>query len=279
MSTKTQIKRRTSSKAIEASDRQPKLPLPVPTESSPEGAQTKKLFQIKTELHRLQQRDREWKTMFQMLSHDLKEPLLTLEGFSQLLEDSGGFSKDQKRYIKIIRESVGSLHQLIGSMQSISQLYQESHQQSDVQLKELLENVQSTLAEQFKRNRGQLILPDDPLVLRADPVRLYQIFLNLIANSLKYHKKDEDPVIRVGVRRDPDFFRISISDNGVGMSRKDLEKIFMPFTRLKEVDTEGVGLGLSIVKRIAESMGGRITVKSQQNKGTRFTVYLPRKLS
>lgn len=275
MGTKNELKRKSSKP--ESDVRQSKLPLPDRRANNSEGAQSKKLFQLKTELHRLQQRDREWKTMFQMLSHDLKEPLLTLEGFSQLLEASGGFSKEQKRYVKVIRESVGSLHQLIASMQSISQLYQEAGQLSDVSLREVLESVQATLAEQFKRNRGQLILPEENISLRADPVRLYQIFLNLVANALKYHKKDIDPVIRVSLRKDPDFYRISVIDNGVGMSKKDLEKIFMPFTRLKEVDTEGVGLGLSIVKRIAESMGGRITVKSQQNKGTRFTIYMPRK--
>jgi len=259
----------------EGSDRQPKLPLRSDAELST-GQQGKKIFQLRTELNRLQQRDREWKLMFQMLSHDLKEPLLTLEGFSQLLENSTGLGKDQKRYVNVIREAVNSLHQLIGSMQSISKLYQEPSDRSDLSIKQIFQNVQSTLAEQMKRNKGQLIFPKEDIILKGDPVRLYQIFLNLIANSLKYHRKEVDPIITIRYRRDREFYRISISDNGVGMSKKDLDRIFAPFTRLEEVAAEGLGLGLSIVKRIAESMGGRITVKSQQDKGTRFTVYIPR---
>ncbi|TVQ77663.1 MAG: sensor histidine kinase [Bradymonadales bacterium] len=255
---------------------QARLPLSSRPQAQEAAQSSKTLFQLRTELHRLQQRDREWKMMFQMLSHDLKEPLLTLEGFSQLLEGSEGLNRDQKRFVKVVREAVGSLHQLIESMQSISKLYQESDQQTHVSILEILHSVESTLAEQLKRTRGQIQLPNEDLVVRGDPIRLYQVFLNLIANSLKYHKKNVDPVINIRFVRGRDNHRISISDNGVGIHRKDLERIFVPFTRLEGVDTEGVGLGLSIVKRIAESMGGQITVKSQQNQGTRFTLVIPR---
>jgi two-component system phosphate regulon sensor histidine kinase PhoR len=214
--------------------------------------------------------------LFQMLSHDLKEPLLTLEGFSKLLEDSSNLDKDQKRYLKVIRESVNSLHLLIGSMQSISKLYQEPAEMTEISLKQLLTTVVTILSEQIKKNRGEVLLPKDDLIFRSEPVRVYQILLNLMANSLKFHRQDSAPRIEIRHSRDSKYYRISIEDNGIGIDKKDLERIFAPFTRLEDVSTEGLGLGLSIVKRLTESLGGFVSVRSQLNKGSVFHVYLPR---
>jgi signal transduction histidine kinase len=238
--------------------------------------QSKIIFQLKSELHRLQQRDREWKMMFHMLSHDLKEPLLTLEGFSKLLDAGELEKKDQSRYIKIIREAVSSLHLLVGSLQSISKLYQEAHDFTEISLRELLHSVVTSLSNQLQKTKGRIILPPEDVHIKGDAIRLYQVFLNLLANSLKYHKKAVSPEIVISYRRDSNFHRIAIKDNGVGIEPQDLKRIFTPFVRLEDVPTDGLGLGLSIVKRIAESFGGKVLVRSQQNVGTIFTVCLPR---
>jgi signal transduction histidine kinase len=250
--------------------------LPLQRSRADARPESKLVFQLKTEMHRLQNRDREWKMLFQMLAHDLKEPLLTVEGFSKLLEDSAHLDKDQKRYLKVIRESVNSLHQLIGSMQSIAKLYQEPAEKTEVSLKQLLQNVATILSEQLKKSRGEIIMPKDDIVFRTEPVRVYQIFLNLIANSLKFHRKDVPPRITIRHTRDPKYYRISIEDNGIGIDKKDIERIFAPFTRLEEVSTEGLGLGLSIVKRLTEGLGGFVSVRSHNNKGSVFHVHLPR---
>lgn len=252
--------------------------LPLGKQALAQSSQVSKVvFQLKSELHRFQQRDREWKLMFSMLSHDLKEPLLTLEGFTKLLEDETLEAKERKRYLKIVREAVHSLHLLVGSLQSVARLYQEPQDLADVSLNDLLQTVETALAKQFAQTKGKLILPKVNILVRADPVRLFQVFLNLIANSLKYHRKSIAPEIVVAYRKTGDHTRISIRDNGIGIDPKDLEKIFHPFTRLEEASTDGLGIGLSIVKRIAESFGGRVTVRSQQNVGTTFTVHLPRR--
>ena len=273
----TNNRQKASKRSSQKSDHQVRLPLGA-RENSPSKAlaPSKLVFQLKSELHRLQQRDKEWKMMFNMLAHDLKEPLLTLEGFTKILEQSSPLTKDQKRYVKISREAVGSLHLLIGSLQSIAKLYQDPSELSDLSLLQILESVTLALSEQIKRNRGKVILPKEDVILRGDAVRLYQVFLNLIANSLKYHRKDADPVIIIKHRKDSQWHRISINDNGIGIDKRNLEKIFAPFTRIEESPTDGLGIGLTIVKRIAESFGGRIGVRSQMGKGTTFTVFLPR---
>ncbi len=238
----------------------------------------KLVFQLKSELNRLQHRDREWKLMFNMLSHDLKEPLVTLEGFTKLLEESGISNKDQQRYLKIIREAVNSLHMLVGSLQSIVRLSQDSAEFTDISLMAILKNVLTSLSHQIEKRKGIVELPADDIIVKADAVRLYQIFLNLIANSLKYHRPGVPPVIKISYRKDRSYHRISIQDNGVGIDPHDLKKVFLPFTRLEDVPTDGMGIGLSIVKRIAESFKGQVHVRSKQNVGTTFTVCLPREV-
>jgi len=216
--------------------------------------------------------------MFNMLGHDLKEPLVTLEGFTKLLEEGACDASDQKRYLKIIREAINSLHLLVGSLQSVSKLYHDPSDLVELSLLEIFNNVVSSLSRQISKTKGKIDLQFDDTIILGDPVRLYQIFLNLIANSLKFHKTETPPLIRVTSKTAGGFLRISISDNGVGMSQEDLKKIFEPFTRLESsVKSEGMGMGLSIVKRIAESFGGRVQVKSQPDVGTTFCVFLPRK--
>lgn len=270
----TQLRKDPPRKRVKETGKQALLPL-GPDGNAGRLPRSKAIFQLKTELHRLQQRDREWKLMFNMLSHDLKEPLLTLEGFTKLL-DEGNLTKDQQRYLKIIREAVNSLHMLVGSLQSIVRLSQDPEESSDINLNQLLGSVLTSLSRQIEKSGGQIKLHARDIMLKGDPVRLYQVFLNLIANSLKYHRKSVPPVITIDYRKDSKFHRISIKDNGVGIDQEDLKKIFVPFTRLEDVPTDGMGIGLSIVKRIAESFRGQVLVRSKQNVGTTFTVCLPR---
>ncbi len=271
----TQLKKDTPKRRQKENSRQAVLPLRS-QKSAQKLPDSKFIFQLKSELNRLQQRDREWKLMFNMLSHDLKEPLLTLEGFTKLLNESGLQNPDQARYLKIIREAVNSLHLLVGSLQSIARLSQDTVEFSDISLHDILQSVVTSLSQQIEKSRGRIILPSNDLIFKGDPVRLYQVFLNLIANSLKYHRKSIAPIIDITYRRDARFHRIAIRDNGVGIDAGDLKKIFLPFTRLDDVPTDGMGIGLSIVKRIAESFRGQVLVRSKQNVGTTFTVCLPR---
>ena len=265
---------RVSKKRLRPSARQALLPLGHGLKTL-QTQRSKAVFQLKTELNRLQTRDREWKSMFQMLSHDLKEPILTLEGFSKLLTETE-LTKDQTRYVSIVRDAVNTLHQLVGSLQSVARLSQAPQEFTEFSLKELLESVVINLSNHIARTHGEVILPEQDLLIRGDPIRLFQILMNLIANSLKYHKKGENPLIKISHKKEAKEIRISIADNGIGMTSKELQRIFVPFTRLKELNVEGMGLGLSIVKRIAESLRGRVLVKSKPEIGTTITLCLPR---
>lgn len=267
-------------KDLESSSKQKNLPLTtegpasIPASSIPRA---KLIFQLKSELTRYKQRDQEWKMMFNILAHDLKEPLLSLEGFTKLLEEPDLSPSERKKYFKVVREAVHSLHNLVGSLQSVSRLNSDKLEFADISLKDILNSVTNSLSNLIKKSKGQIILPKQDIIFKSDPVRLFQVFLNLIANSLKYHRKEIDPIITIRYRKEPKFIRISVKDNGRGIDRDDLQRIFEPFSRLKGTHTEeGLGMGLSIVKRIAESFGGEVKVKSTHQVGTTFTILLPR---
>src|SRR5205807_64766 len=111
------------------------------------------------------------------------------------LNESGLSNKDHQRYLKVIREAVSSLHLLVGSLQSIARLSQDPEEFTEISLKDLLHSVLTSLSQQIEKSKGNIQLPRNDIILKGDPVRLYQVFLNLIANSLKYHKKTIAPAI------------------------------------------------------------------------------------
>ena len=156
----------------------------LPLRRGQEASASKLVFQLKSELNRLQQRDREWKLMFSMLGHDLKEPLVTLEGFTKILEEEKVTAEDQRRYLKIIREPIHSLHLLVNSLQSVSRLYQESTELIDISLHEVFNSVLISLSRQISKSKATVQIQFQDFQVKGDPVRLFQIFLNLIANSL-----------------------------------------------------------------------------------------------
>lgn len=114
-----------------------------------------------------------------------------------------------------------------------------------------------------------------PIVM-GDPYHLRQLFQNLLTNSLKYHRQEVKPLIRVYGDENNGACRIFVEDNGIGFDEKYLEKIFQPFQRLHGMNEySGTGIGLAICKKIVERHGGTITAKSTPGKGSTFIVTLP----
>jgi signal transduction histidine kinase len=104
-----------------------------------------------------------------------------------------------------------------------------------------------------------------------------QLFQNLIGNALKFHKKDQPPVVTVSSHETVDGYRIEVSDNGIGFEEKYLDRIFAVFQRLQGRDEyEGTGIGLAVCRKIVERHGGQITARSQPGEGTTFIVSLPK---
>ena len=118
-------------------------------------------------------------------------------------------------------------------------------------------------------------------VVYADPMRMHQLFLNLLDNALKFHKQDEPPVIRVyanGQVQDEgrNFVQIAVEDNGIGFDTSNFERIIEPFQRLhSKSEYEGSGIGLAIANRILKQIGGTVNATSVPGQGSTFVVTLP----
>lgn len=237
--------------------------------------QETELAALRRRLAVLEERDQEWQFLFNIIAHDLKEPLLTLEGFTKLLGGSGSFSSEQARYLAVLREAIDSLQMMVDSLQSIPKLHQKERKLSELSLNALWGSVINALSAKIQKTKAKVELPPEDLSVMGDALALHHVFLNLLTNSLKFHKKNRAPLVKIRYKTAQDFYEVSIEDNGVGIDAKDLEKIFTPYKRLDEAIADGFGLGLSIIRRIVDSLGGTVNVESSRMNGSIFRVRLP----
>jgi signal transduction histidine kinase len=146
----------------------------------------------------------------------------------------------------------------------------------DVDCAALLAQVRSHLGERIERTHAELAYAELPRV-RGDEDRLYQLFLNLVGNALKFGREDAPPKVAVSAARHGNEWVFCVADNGIGIDAKHRVTVFDAFTRLHKASSyEGSGLGLAICKQIVEQHRGRIWVESQPGgRGSRFHVALP----
>ena len=223
------------------------------------------------------------------MSHELRTPMNSILGFAQLL-DLSELSTSQKRGVNHILKSGHHLLDLINEVLDISRIEAGTISMSlepvEVHsvVREMLDAVGPAAEERNILLDYSDTIPRD-LYVRSDRQRFKQVLLNLINNAIKYNhsggvvKLDID-VVENESGGEP-WVHLSIVDTGVGISKSDIPKIFVPFERIgaERTDTEGTGLGLSVVKKLMDVMGGEIRVNSQLGKGSSFTIVLPRCMS
>jgi signal transduction histidine kinase/tetratricopeptide (TPR) repeat protein len=215
------------------------------------------------------------------VSHELKTPLALIRLFGETLE-SGIVNDERKRqeFYSIIRKESERLTHLINNVLDFSRM-DTGVKEYNFKEADLVEVVRSTL-EAYKfhiRDDGFKIeseLPDEPMTLKIDKDAISQVLLNLLNNAVKY--SEERKYILVKVSRNITSALISVTDQGVGIPKDELKKIFDKFYRVstaKTRETRGTGLGLTLAKHIVEAHDGTIEVESEVGKGSRFMVILP----
>ena len=130
----------------------------------------------------------------------------------------------------------------------------------------------------IKNKNAQIIVDSDSkLISWRSPI--LQILINLLDNSLKYSKKDVDPIIKISVNEQTLGWILKFEDNGIGINEKYFKKIFIIFQRLHtREEYEGSGVGLAITKKLVESLGGKINLSSTPGEGTIFNIFIPKKI-
>ncbi|MCG6946799.1 MAG: PAS domain-containing sensor histidine kinase [Deltaproteobacteria bacterium] len=233
------------------------------------------------DISRLKALEREKANLISMFAHDMKSPLVTIQGFaSRLLARTSDLGPEkQDRYLEIIRKEAAKLEFLVDDFLELSRLQTGklklnfSATSLDKLLLELFEAYQPRGAQagiELKLERKEA-LP----IIEADADRLRRVFSNLLDNALKFAK--EIGTVTIATEQTDRDVRIKIIDEGIGIDERELLYVFDPFHRGRDVDDrEGFGLGLAAVKTIVEGHKGRVIAESELGKGSAFTVVLPK---
>jgi len=208
------------------------------------------------------------------MSHELRTPLNAILGFSNILKKSMNANQEEKNNLNIIKRSGEHLLNIINEILELSKIEAGKIELMPkvFNLKELIEDINSIFAFRCKEKglEFKIILDDNlPQIVKMDDLRLRQILINLLSNSLKFTNKGE---ISLYLYEKSHKLFFEIKDSGIGIENKDLKKIFRPFEQIKHDDynKNGTGLGLSITKELISLMNGSIYVKSKVDIGTEF---------
>jgi two-component system sensor histidine kinase/response regulator len=234
--------------------------------------------QLEQRVTALTEINRELEAFSYSISHDLRAPLRSMSSFAQaVLEDEGDkMSPQGLDYAKRIARSAKYMDTLLHDLLTYSRLTREETPPSSIRLEDIVNDV-LTLLEGEIRSRATSVEIVSPLgTVFAHLPTLKQILANLIGNGLKFVAPDRPARLRISTTRDQDFVRLSVEDNGIGIAPEHHQKIFGLFQRLHDAQSyPGTGIGLALVRKGAERMGGRAGVESNPGQGSRFWVDLP----
>jgi len=205
--------------------------------------------------------------------HDLKTPIVFIQGYSSLLLENYFEKLGEKGQtcLERIRASAHRMELLISDLLALSRLVRVVATFKDVSARDIVDKVVAGLQDRLKSKNIELVVAEDLPVVHCDGEWLYQVFDNLIGNASKFIGSAEKPKIEIGYERRGEYDQFHVRDNGIGIDPKYHHKIFERFYRVKETeDEEGTGLGLAIVERIVNNHGGRIWVESERGKGATF---------
>ncbi len=223
--------------------------------------------------------NRELEAFSYSVSHDLRAPLRAMQGFSQaLLEDyARQLDATGHDYARRIVDAADRMDHLIQDILAYSRLTTEQIKPQIVQLQPLVEQVLQQMAVDVEARQAQIVVePPLPAVV-GERLILSQVLVNLLSNALKFVDKGVVPRVRVWAEGGDGKVRLWVEDNGVGIAPEHKERIFRVFERLHGREIYGgTGIGLAIVRRGLERLGGAAGVESEPGKGSRFWIELPR---
>jgi two-component system, LuxR family, sensor kinase FixL len=228
----------------------------------------------------LERKNAELEHYVHAVSHDLRSPLVSLLGFTRLLREDYGSRLDGKglHFLERIEQAGRTMEALIRDLLELSRIGRIGATGTPVDPRNLLLQLHAELKPRLEAQGVALSLPENPPPLSCERTRLYQLFSNLIGNALDHMGSPPDPMIVVDVREEGDHHLIVVRDNGRGIVKEHHERIFEVFQSLgpRRDGARGTGMGLAIVRKIAETQGGGAWVESTPGRGACFKVRLPR---
>ncbi|EDN7367129.1 PAS domain-containing protein [Listeria monocytogenes] len=218
------------------------------------------------------------------VSHELKTPVTALKGFAETLLDGAMYDEVLlKKFLTIIKEESDRLHRLIMDILALSRIEQNPVAENVelVDVDEVIEQSARTIFEMATEKNIRVTIPEKTsasVMIETDRDKLQQIVINLLSNAINYTPVDGKVEVKL-IEQEAEVI-IEVTDNGIGIPAKDIDRVFERFYRVDKARSRhsgGTGLGLSIVKHLVENCGGRIEVESQEEVGSTFLVTLPKK--
>lgn len=242
------------------------------------------------------EKNKELETVVYVASHDLRSPLVNVQGFSKelaraceqikgKLQETPGphvemeelltlLAEDVPEALTFIQAGVAKMDRLLSGFLRFSRLGRAALNIQRLDMNSMLCEIAQTMDYQIKQKSASLVIEDLPVVL-GDPLQINQVFSNLIDNAVKYLAPGRPGRIHVTARVDGNRAVFQVHDNGIGIAKEHQAKVFEIFHRLDPAAGEGEGLGLTIAQRILERQNGKIWLDSEVDSGTRFFVSLP----
>ncbi len=226
----------------------------------------------------LASKNREMETFTYSVSHDLKAPLRGIDGYSRiLLEDYGDrLDEEGKRFLRTIRGATIQMSQLITDLLAYSRLERRALVETPIELADLVGAIVTQRLSEIRALEPTIEVAVPQFRVLGDRDGLAQAVRNLVDNALKFARPGEAPRIEVGAERLGQIIRLSVRDHGIGFDMQYHDKIFGIFTRLhRQEDYPGTGVGLALVRKAMERMGGRAWAESQPGEGATFYLEIP----
>ncbi len=245
----------------------------------------------------LADKNEELKSIIYSASHDLRSPLVNIQGFCQELKESFAsigkiisstlieeesknvllnfLNDDIPKSLYFIDNSVLKIEQLLKGLLHLSRLGQQIITITEINMKKLTDNVINSLKFKIKNTDIDILIGDTPNC-HGDELLLTQVFINIVDNAIKYKKPDAKLLLNIDGKIKNDFIEYTIKDNGIGIDGNNIPKIFDVFYRENpNGDVKGEGLGLASIRRILDRHGGRVWVESKKGIGSEFHLTLP----
>lgn len=230
----------------------------------------------------LAEKKEELESFIYTVSHDLKAPVVSLQGMASLLKlDLGDqLQGDAALYLERIHANTLHMQRLINELLMLSRIGRIKEERQPVDMKELIRETMNELRGQIELKKASVTIADFLPTVTCERDRLRQVWVNLLTNAVHYSRPGTPPVIKIGAQNGSlGFHTFFVRDNGIGIAREYHEKVFDIFYRVngKYADSESTGVGLAIVKRIINTHGGSVWVESEGcGSGSTFWFTLPK---
>jgi len=216
------------------------------------------------------------------VTHELRTPLVSIKGYLDLtLEGSESMTENVQSNLHVVKRNTDRLLGLVNDLLDLSRM-QTGRLELELQPMDFKTVIQSCMAEakpliEEKKLSVGMEVPDKPLPIQGDQVRLCEVLMNLLSNATKFSPEGSEVTLRV--EEENKSIKVQVSDRGIGIRKEDLARVFEPFSAIeKPTYIKGTGLGLSITKGLVEGHGGRIWAESEgEGKGATFSFTIPKR--